>query len=91
MFSSGEYKNIEVIFQKAQAEQNRRIDPLVFDLDGDGIETAIMGGGQGAVMAKEALLLQGRIPSAAVRLPLVRAEADEVAALREVLAELGLL
>ena len=28
---------------------------------------------------------------AAVRLPLVRAEADEVAALREVLAELGLL
>jgi len=26
-----------------------------------------------------------------VRLPLVRAEADEVAALREVLAELGLL
>ena len=52
---------------------------------------AMMGGGQGAVMAKEALLLQGRIPSAAVRLPLVRAEADEVAALREVLAELGLL
>ena len=28
---------------------------------------AIMGGGQGAVMAKEALLLQGRIPSAALR------------------------
>ena len=42
-------------------------------------------------MAKEALLLQGRIPSATVRLPLVRAEADEVAALREVLAGLGLL
>ena len=39
MFSSGEYKDIEVIFQKAQAEQNRRIDPLVFDLDGDGITT----------------------------------------------------
>ena len=39
MFSSGEYKNIEVIFQKAQAEQNRRIDPLVFDLGGDGITT----------------------------------------------------
>lgn len=60
----------------------RRIRPLV---------STIMGGGQGAVMAKEALLLQGRIPSAAVRLPLVRAEADEVAALRGVLAELGLL
>ena len=39
MFSSGEYKDIEVIFQKAQAEQNRRIDPLVFDLGGDGIAT----------------------------------------------------
>ena len=39
MFSSGEYKDIEVIFRKAQAEQNRRIDPLVFDLDGDGITT----------------------------------------------------
>ena len=39
MFSSGEYKDIEVIFQKVQAEQNRRIDPLVFDLDGDGIAT----------------------------------------------------
>ena len=39
MFSSGEYKDIEAIFQKAQAEQNRRIDPLVFDLDGDGITT----------------------------------------------------
>ena len=33
----------------------------------------------------------GRIPGVAVRLPLVRAEVDEVAALREVLAELGLL
>ncbi|MDU0349296.1 4-hydroxy-tetrahydrodipicolinate synthase [Actinomyces sp. MRS3W] len=52
---------------------------------------AIMGGGQGAVMAKEALLLQGRLPSAAVRLPLVRAEADEVAALRRSLEAAGLL
>lgn len=39
VFSSVEYKDIEVIFQKAQAEQNRRIDPLVFDLGGDGITT----------------------------------------------------
>ena len=60
----------------------RRIRPLV---------QAIMGGGQGAVMAKEALLLQDRIPSAAVRLPLVRAEADDVAALRSVLDDCGLL
>lgn len=52
---------------------------------------AMMGGGQGAVMAKEALLLQGRIPSAAVRLPLVRAQAEEVAALRATLESCGLL
>ena len=52
---------------------------------------AIMGGGQGAVMAKEALHLQGRLPSPALRLPLVRAEEAEVTALREVLAASGLL
>ena len=52
---------------------------------------AIMGGGQGAVMAKEALHLQGRLPSPALRLPLVRAEETEVAALREVLVASGLL
>ena len=60
----------------------RRLRPLVH---------AIMGGGQGAVMAKEALHLQGRLPSPALRLPLVRAEEAEVAALREVLAASGLL
>jgi len=42
-------------------------------------------------MAKEALHLQGRLPSPALRLPLVRAEEAEVAALREVLAASGLL
>lgn len=52
---------------------------------------AIMGGGQGAVMAKEALLLQGRVPSAELRLPLVRAGEDEVAELRRVLEDAGLL
>jgi len=52
---------------------------------------AIMGGGQGAVMAKEALALQGRIPSATVRLPLVRATTAEVAALRGSLEAAGLL
>lgn len=55
------------------------------------VTRAIMGGGQGAVMAKEALLLQGRIPSAALRLPLVRAVEDEVAELRRVLDAAGLL
>lgn len=55
------------------------------------VTRAIMGGGQGAVMAKEALLLQGRIPSAELRLPLVRAVEDEVAELRRVLDAAGLL
>jgi len=52
---------------------------------------AIMGGGQGAVMIKEALHLQGRLPSPAVRLPLVRAAEDEIAALETVLRQEGLL
>ena len=52
---------------------------------------AMMGGGQGAVMAKEALLLQGRIPSAALRMPLVRASQTEVDVLRATLASCGLL
>ncbi len=52
---------------------------------------AIMGGGQGAVMVKEALHLQGRLPSPAVRLPLVRAAEDEIAALETVLRQEGLL
>lgn len=60
----------------------QRIRPLV---------QAIMGGGQGAVMAKEALLLQGRIPDATLRLPLVRASSQEVEALREVLESLDLM
>ena len=55
------------------------------------LTAAIMGGGQGAVMAKEALELQGRIPTATVRLPLVRAEASQVEALRQVLVAQGLL
>lgn len=52
---------------------------------------ALMGGGQGAVMAKEALHLQGRLPSPTVRLPLVRGDVQEVAQLQRVLAEQGLL
>ncbi|WP_126415824.1 4-hydroxy-tetrahydrodipicolinate synthase [Trueperella bialowiezensis] len=46
---------------------------------------AIMGGGQGAVMAKEAMKLMGVIPSAAVRLPLVGASEAEIAKLRSAL------
>ena len=36
---SGEFMKSYIDMQKAQAEQNRRIDPLVFDLGGDGITT----------------------------------------------------
>lgn len=50
---------------------------------------AIMGGGQGAVMVKEALYLQGRLPSPTVRLPLVRAAETEIAALESVLRQEG--
>lgn len=52
---------------------------------------ALMGGGQGAVMAKWALYLQGVIPSAAVRLPLVAPPEDEVDRLRRALDSYALL
>ena len=52
---------------------------------------AIMGGGQGAVMAKYALWLQGVIDSPAVRLPMVGISDDEVSALRRALCLAGLL
>lgn len=55
------------------------------------IINAIMGGGQGAVMAKEALELLGVLPTARVRLPLVRATDAEVAALRATLVAEGYL
>ncbi|MEZ7897991.1 MAG: 4-hydroxy-tetrahydrodipicolinate synthase [Flaviflexus sp.] len=51
----------------------------------------IMGGGQGAVMAKEALAMTGIIPSATVRLPLVGAGQSELDALRKVLRVQGYL
>ncbi|UNX55927.1 4-hydroxy-tetrahydrodipicolinate synthase [Georgenia sp. TF02-10] len=59
-----------------------RLRPLV---------AGLMGGGQGAVMAKHALHLLGRIPSPAVRLPLVPATAAEVDALADLLRAEGLL
>lgn len=55
------------------------------------IVNAIMGGGQGAVMAKEALYLQGLLPSPTVRLPLVPAAEEDSAELKIVLREEGLL
>ncbi len=52
---------------------------------------AIMGGGQGAVMAKEALKLVGALPSATLRLPLVGASRSELAALADTLRSEGLM
>ncbi len=52
---------------------------------------AIVAGGQGAVMTKEALQMLGMIPNATVRLPLVRANATELVTLRKVLKQKGLL
>lgn len=65
----------------ARAVANR-VRPLV---------RAIMGGGQGAVMAKRALHLQGIIAAPTVRLPLVEAPESQVAELRTVLEEEGYL
>ncbi|MDY5148573.1 4-hydroxy-tetrahydrodipicolinate synthase [Actinotignum schaalii] len=55
------------------------------------IISAIMGSGQGAVMAKEALKLLGIIPSATLRLPLVGASTAQIAELAEALRAEGLL
>lgn len=52
---------------------------------------AIMGGGQGAVMAKEALKLIGALPSATLRLPLVGASRSELTALAETLRAEGIM
>ncbi|MDO5746319.1 MAG: 4-hydroxy-tetrahydrodipicolinate synthase [Actinomycetaceae bacterium] len=52
---------------------------------------AIMGGGQGAVMVKHALHLQGVIDYPTVRLPLVQATDEEVSNLKSVMREFNLL
>ncbi|MDO5701194.1 MAG: 4-hydroxy-tetrahydrodipicolinate synthase [Bowdeniella nasicola] len=52
---------------------------------------AIMGTGQGAVLAKTALHLQGVLPSASLRLPLVAATSEQVATLRRAMERLGYL
>lgn len=62
----------------------------VFDATSGAIE-AIMGGGQGAVMAKAAVQLLGLAPTRQVRLPLVAASDAEVAVLRSALVTTGLL
>ncbi len=52
---------------------------------------AVMGGGQGTVMAKYALWIQGVIAAPTVRLPLVGPEEEELERLRKVLGDMSLL
>ena len=52
---------------------------------------AIMGGGQGAVMAKAAMYLQGVIETPVLRLPLVGASNDEMESLKSALKVAELL
>lgn len=61
---------------------HRSLRPLV---------NAIMGTGQGAVLAKHALHLQGILPDPAVRLPLVEAEPEQLETLKQAMADLDLL
>ncbi|WP_298712728.1 4-hydroxy-tetrahydrodipicolinate synthase [uncultured Micrococcus sp.] len=56
----------------------------------DPVQRGIMTHVQGAVAAKAVLAAQGHIPSAAVRLPLVPATADELSLIRADLAEAGI-
>lgn len=63
-------------------EIHRQLRPLV---------SAIMGTGQGAVLAKHALHLQGVIPQPTVRLPLVEAEPQQLERLKKAMADLDLL
>lgn len=60
----------------------RRVQPIV---------DALFVTGQGTVMAKAALAMQGLIPSATVRLPLVEADASELQGMEKALKDLGLL
>lgn len=91
---------ISVVTHVASAQYRRMIELLDSDQVWEARELsyslrplvhAIMGGGQGAVMAKYALWLQGVIDSPAVRLPMVGISDDEVSALRRALCTAGLL
>lgn len=55
------------------------------------VESGIMGAGQGAVMAKQALHLQGVLPDPRVRRPLVEASPAEVDTLAAMMRDQGLL
>ena len=64
---------------------------LQVSLELEPLVKALMGGGQGAVMAKHALALQNIIPSDALRLPLAPASSEEIKQLQKTLADFALL
>ena len=91
---------ISVVAHVAAAKYREMIDLLDADKVWEARElsyslrplvAAIMGGGQGAVMAKHAAHLAGLIDTPTVRLPLVPASEDEIARLEKAMTELDLL
>ena len=66
-------------------------EALQLSLELEPLVKALMGGGQGAVMAKQALALQKVIPSDTLRLPLAPASEEDIAQLRAALESFGLL
>lgn len=66
-------------------------EALQLSLELEPLVKALMGGGQGAVMAKHALVLQKIIPSDALRLPLAPASSEEIKQLQKTLADFALL
>ena len=91
---------ISVVAHVAASHYRRMIDLLDADKVWEARELsyslrplvhAIMGGGQGAVMAKYAVYLQGLIATPTVRLPLVEPSEEEIARLRRVLGDMSLV
>lgn len=66
-------------------------EALQLSLELEPLVKALMGGGQGAVMAKHALAEQTIIPTATLRLPLAPASKEEIAQLRASLERFELL
>ena len=66
-------------------------EALQLSLELEPLVKALMGGGQGAVMAKHALAEQKVIPTATLRLPLAPASEEEIAQLRASLERFALL
>lgn len=73
------------------AENGDYQEALQVSLELEPLVKALMGGGQGAVMAKHALAEQKIIPTATLRLPLAPASEEEIAQLRAALERFELL